>query len=173
MSALQVVFLIIGAATLASAVMVVSSRKIMHAALWLILSLSGVAALFATLEAGFFTAIQVAVYIGAIAILILFAVMLTRRSMEDVGPQVNKNWPAALIAVALSLGGLVYLVAQYPKFHTVSAPLVEGENIAALGKALVAPDGYLVPFEVASVLLIAALIGAIYVSGEPRNRGGM
>lgn len=170
MTPLQFAFLIIGGVTLASAVMVVTARRIMHAALWLILALFGVAALFATLEAGFFTAIQVAVYIGAIAILIIFAVMLTRRSMEDVGPQVNKNWPAALVSAGLVLGGLVYLLAQYPGIQSLASALPEGgENIAALGKALVAPDGYLVPFETASILLIAALIGALYVAGEPKK----
>jgi NADH-quinone oxidoreductase subunit J len=150
--------------------MVVTARKIMHAALWLVLALLGVAALFATLDAGFFTAIQVVVYIGAIAILIIFAVMLTRRSREDVGPQVIRNWPAALVAAGLALGGLVYLLAQFPGFQSLANALpAEGENIVALGKALVAPDGYLVPFELASILLVAALIGAIYVAGEPKK----
>jgi NADH-quinone oxidoreductase subunit J len=170
MSSIQIVFLIIGAVTLAAAVLVVTVRKIMHAALWLIVALFGVAALFATLEAGFFAAIQVAVYIGAISILIIFAVMLTRRSMVDDGPQVNKNWLAALILGLLALGGLVYLLAQFPGFQTQMAALPGGgEDIAALGRALVAPDGYLVPFEVASVLLIAALVGAIFVAGEPKK----
>jgi NADH-quinone oxidoreductase subunit J len=168
MDSLQIVFLAIGALTLASAVMVVSARKVMHAALWLILTLMGVAALFATLEAGFFAAIQVAVYIGAIAILIIFAVMLTRRSQEDSGPQTNKNWPVALMSAALALVGLVYILAQFPQFQT-SARANGGESVVELGKALVAPDGYLVPFEVASILLIAALIGAIFVAGEPKK----
>jgi NADH-quinone oxidoreductase subunit J len=170
MSSLQIVFLIIGAATLAAAVLVVTVRRIMHAALWLIVTLFGVAALFATLEAGFFAAIQVAVYIGAISILIIFAVMLTRRSMMDDGPQLNKNWPTALLVGLLALVGLVYLMAQFPGFQARLAVLpVSGENIAGLGKALVAPDGYLVPFEVASILLIAALVGAIFVAGEPKK----
>jgi len=169
MSSLQIAFLIIGAATLVAAVLVVTAQKVMHSALWLIVALFGVAALFATLEAGFFAAIQVAVYIGAIAILIIFAVMLTRRSMEDSGSQINKNWPAALAVAALALVGLVYLLAQFPGFQTESQPLAAGENIFGLGQALVAPDGYLVPFEVASILLIAALIGAIFVAGEPKK----
>jgi NADH-quinone oxidoreductase subunit J len=170
MSSFQIVFLIIGAITLACSVMVVTARRIMHASLWLIAALFGVAALFATLETGFFTAIQVVIYIGAIAILIIFTVMLTRRSMEDVGPQVNRNWPLALAVAALALVGLVYLVAQFPGFLTGERALMEGgENIAALGEALVSPDGYLVPFEVASILLIAALIGAIFVASEPKK----
>ena len=69
--------------------MVVSAPKILHAALWLVAALFGVAMLFAMLEASFFAVIQVLVYIGAIAILVIFAVMLTRRAMVDEGAQVD------------------------------------------------------------------------------------
>ncbi len=171
MTATQIIFLVVGALTLGSAVMVVTTRKIMHAALWLVLALGGVAVVFALLEAGFFAVIQVAVYIGAIAILIIFAVMLTRRLMEDTGPQVNKNWPAALIVALGSLAGLVYLLSQWQGFLSTSQALpTGGENLAQFGQALVSPSGFLVPFEVASVLLVAALIGAILVAGEPKEK---
>ncbi len=171
MSGLQIIFLVIGALTLVSAVLVVSGRRIMHAALWLIMALFGVAAMFATLEAGFFAAVQVAVYIGAIAILIIFAVMLTRRSMEDTGPQVNPNWWFAAVLSAGTLMGLVLLLSRWSGLNTLSKALpAEGENLVSLGKALVSPSGYLVPFEVASILLVAALIGAIYVAGEPKGK---
>lgn len=168
---LQIVFLIISAVTLASAVMVVSTRRVMHAALWLVLTLSGVAALFATLEASFFAVIQVAVYVGAIAILIIMTVMLTRNSMEDVGPQVNRNWPVVLVASLAVLAGLVFMLARWPLFETQARALPPGgENLVGLGKALVSPAGYVIPFEVASVLLVAALIGAILVAGEPKKK---
>lgn len=171
MTPMQIIFLVVGAVTLASAVMVVTSRKIMHAALWLVLALGGVAAVFALLEAGFFALIQVAVYIGAIAILIIFAVMLTRRVMEDTGPQVNKNWPVALVAAGGTLAGLVYLLSQWQGFLSPAQAMpAAGENLAQFGEALVSPTGYLVPFEVASVLLVAALIGAIFVAGEPKKK---
>jgi len=143
----------------------------MHAALWLVLALGGVAASFALLEAGFFALIQVAVYIGAIAILIIFAVMLTRRVMEDTGPQVNKNWPVALVAAGGTLAGLVYLLSQWQGFLSPAQTMpAAGENLVQFGQALVSPTGYLVPFEVASVLLVAALIGAIFVAGEPKEK---
>ena len=157
--------------TLVSAVLVVSVRKMMHAALWLVLTLLGVAVLFALLESRFFTVVQVLGYIGSIAILIIFAVMLTRRSMEDAGPQANKNWPAALLVAAAALVGLVYLLSQWQGFLSPSQALPDGgENLAQFGQALVSPAGYLVPFEVASVLLVAALIGAIFVAGEPKEK---
>ena len=171
MSGLQIIFLVIGALTLASAVMVVTTRKIMHAALWLVLALGGVAAIFATLEASFFAAMQVVVYIGAISILIIFAVMLTRRVMDDTSAQVNKNWPAAFLASVLTLGGLVYLLSNWQGFLSTAQALPEGgENLVQFGTALVSPSGFVVPFEVASILLVAALIGGILVASEPKEK---
>ena len=82
---IQIFFLIVALITLVSAVMVVTVRRMMHAALWLILSLFGVALFFAMLDSAFFAVVQLIVYIGAIAILVIFAVMLTRRVMDDQG----------------------------------------------------------------------------------------
>ncbi len=174
MAPLQIVFLIIALATVISAVMVVTARRIMHAALWLIMALLGVAGLFATLENGFFTAVQVVVYVGAIAILIIFAVMLTRRDLQDSPRQNNRySWLAALVALGVG-GGLIAALAGWQNFAAQRAPLAtdavaEGARIVDLGKALVSPNAYAIPFEVASVLLIGALIGAIYVANEQRK----
>lgn len=166
---IQIVFVLTAIITLGSAVMVVSVRKMIHAALWLIVSLFGVAVLFATLEAGFFTVVQVVVYIGAIAILVIFAIMLTRKAMEDTGPQVNRTfWLAGVVCLAL-FGGLVWLLKDWQGFQTQlpSFPVGAGTT-AALGQALVSPDAYMLPFEVASVLLLTALIGAIYISWDKK-----
>ena len=101
MTAEQIIFLIVGAVTLLSGFMVVTSRNLVHAALWLVAALFSVAVIYTLLNAGFIAVVQVVVYIGAIAILFIFAVMLTRKDMRDTGPQLNRNWWAgALIAVA-------------------------------------------------------------------------
>ena len=106
-----------------------------------------------------------------LAILIIFAVMLTRRIMDDVGPQVNRNWPFALLVSVGILVGLVVLLFKWPGFITNSRALFDGgENLVAFGQALVSPNGFVVPFEAASVLLVAALIGAIFVAGEPKGK---
>lgn len=171
MTPLQIVFLIVTVATLISAVMVVSARRMLHAALWLILSLLGIAILFVTLETSFFAIVQVMVYVGAIAILIVFAVMLTRRDMQDQERVTNRGvWAAALAALGVA-GGLVSALTGWQAFASTRPELAadsaaEGARIAQLGMALVSPDAYAIPFEVASVLLIGALIGAIYVAGE-------
>ena len=100
MTAEQIIFLIVAGVTLASALLVVTTRNLVHAALWLVATLFGVAIIYAILNAGFIAVVQVVVYIGAIAILFIFAVMLTRRELRDNTPQLNRNWwSGALVAV--------------------------------------------------------------------------
>lgn len=169
MTALQIVFLITAAVTLGGAVMVVTARNLVHAALYLILTLFGVAVLFVLLNAGFFAVVQVVIYIGAISILMIFAIMLTRRMMQDLGPQVNPGWwMSALISVVL-FGGLVWMLNRWNGFHTPAPELPPGADpLRQLGQALVSPNAYVLPFELASVLLLAALVGAIVVAWERR-----
>ncbi len=170
MTPMQLVFLLVAGVSLVSAGMVVTSRKIMHAALWLVLTLFGVAVLFALLESGFFAVVQVVVYIGAIAILIIFAVMLTRQAMYDVGPQVNRRWWIPALAAALMCAGLVWMLSGWGQFSAQAAPLpAQAHDLAELGSALVSPDQYMIPFEAASVLLLAALVGAIFVATDRRR----
>lgn len=164
---LQLVFLVTALVILGSAIMVVSSRKLVHSALWLILALFGVAVLFATLEAGFFAVVQVIIYIGAIATLILFTIMLTRKAMEDVGPQVNRSlWLAAITSVVVFVA-LGWLLVGWQGVNTLAPEMsVDAASVSILGQALVAPNGYMLPFEVASILLLGALVGAIYISRD-------
>jgi NADH-quinone oxidoreductase subunit J len=165
MTAEQIIFLIVGAVTLIAGLMVVTVRNLVHAALWLVATLFGVAILYTLLNAGFLAVVQVVVYIGAIAILFIFAVMLTRRQSADTGAAVNKNWWAgALIAVA-TFAGLAYLLQSWSGFSKQAAAIPSGfDAINQLGEALTSPAGYVLPFEVASVLLLAALVGAVYLA---------
>lgn len=161
----QIVFLIVAFVTLGSGLMVVTTRNLVHAALWLVAALFGVAVTYALLNANFLAIVQVVVYIGAIAILFIFAVMLTRRDMRDQGPQVNKNWWfGALLAVA-TFGGLFFLLQGWEGMSkTAPTYPVSFDAISELGNALTSPAGYVLPFEVASVLLVTALVGAVYVA---------
>ncbi len=165
MNGLQIVFLITAAVTLFAGGMMVGARRMMHAAMWLVLALMGVAVIFATLQASFFAVVQILVYVGAIAILIIFSVMLTRRAMEDEGQRVLPGWrSAALVAVTL-FAVLVGFLATWQGFNAVLVELPgDAENLLALGLVLVDPQGYVLPFELASVLLLAALVGAIYIA---------
>ncbi len=166
---MTILFLITAVVILASAVMVVSSRNLVHAALWLVSALFGVAVLYALLDAGFMAVVQVVIYIGAIAILFIFAVMLTRREMRDTGPGLNKNWWVSAVMSILTFGGLAYLLSSWSGFSQTSADIPVGfDAVTALGEALISPDAFVLPFEVASVMLVAALVGAVYIAFNPR-----
>ena len=165
MSADQIIFLLCAAVILVSAVMVVTTRKLIHAALWLVSALFGVAVLYAVLQAGFLAVVQVVVYIGAIAILFIFAVMLTRRQAADTGAAVNKNWWAGALMAVLTFAGLVFLLQRWSGFSKTASAIPSGfDAVSQLGDALTSPAGYVLPFEVASVLLLAALVGAVYLA---------
>jgi NADH-quinone oxidoreductase subunit J len=167
MSALQFIFILIAAATLGAAIMVVTARNLVHAALWLVVALFGVAVVFALLNAGFLAVAQVVIYIGAIAILMIFVIMLTRRVASESTPQVNPNWVWGLLVAIVGFGGLVWMMTSWKGFATpLSEMSARADPLRDLGTALVSPNAYVLPFEVASVLLLAALIGAIMVAWE-------
>jgi NADH-quinone oxidoreductase subunit J len=167
MTALQIVFLITAVVTLGSALMVVTSRHLIHAALWLILALFGVAVLYVVLNAGFLAVAQVVIYIGAIAILVIFAVMMTRTLVEDFTKQLNAQWwVAALLSVVL-FAGLAWMLGSWEGFSTPLPPMAVGADpLRQLGVALVSPNAYVIPFELASVLLLGALIGSLLIARE-------
>jgi NADH-quinone oxidoreductase subunit J len=170
MTADQILFLLCAALILGSALMVVTTRKLIHAALWLVAALFGVAILYAILQAGFLAVVQVVVYIGAIAILFIFAVMLTRREMLDKGMQTRPHWWIPAVLGLLILAGLVFLILGQPAFGRTAAEMPAGvDTLRNLGAALVSPDAFVLPFEVASVLLLAALVGAVFVASGNKD----
>jgi NADH-quinone oxidoreductase subunit J len=165
MTAEQIIFLIVGAVTLISGLLVVTVRNLVHAALWLVAALFGVAILYTLLNASFLAVVQVVVYIGAIAILFIFAVMLTRRQAADTGASVNKNWWVGALMAVLTFAGLAYLLQSWSGFSNQASAVPSGfDAVNQLGNALTSPQGYVLPFEVASVLLLAALVGAVYLA---------
>jgi NADH-quinone oxidoreductase subunit J len=170
MTILQISFIIIAAATLGTAILVVVSRNLIHSALWLIGTLFGVAVLFVILNAGFLAVVQVTIYIGAITILMIFAIMLTSRITKPVGAQLNSNWIWGLLIALLMFGSITWILSGWTELFKTPPVMRENLNtIQELGVALVSPQAYLIAFEIASVLLLAALIGAIYVAWD-RNK---
>ncbi len=166
----QLIFIVVAFVTFVAAVSVVTSRNLIHSALWLILALFGVAIFYVLLDAGFFAALQVVIYIGAIAILFIFAAMLTRRVMQDSGPQSNPNWWLGAVIAVLLLAGLTLVLVNMQGFSATAPSLSNAAGrVTQLGLALVSPDQYVLPFELASVLLVAGMIGAIFVAGEKKQ----
>ncbi|MBI2758231.1 MAG: NADH-quinone oxidoreductase subunit J [Chloroflexi bacterium] len=165
MTAQQIIFLIVAIVTIGSALMVVASRNLVHAALWLVSTLFGVAIIYALLNAGFLAVVQVVVYIGAIATLFIFAVMLTRRDQLEGGVQLNRGWWLGVLIAVLAFGGLVGMFQSWSGFSKTAADIPSGfDAVGQLGSALTSPAGFVLPFEVASVLLLAALVGAVYIA---------
>jgi len=166
----KIIFALTALTILGSATMVVTTKNLVHAALWLIVSLFGAAVLFATLNAGFIAVVQVVVYIGAIAIMFIFAVMLTRRQMSETGPGLNSGWWLSVVVAIVTFGGLVWLLQGWSGIATEAPAMPSGlDAVQSLAKALISPEAYVLPFEVASVLLLAALVGAVYVATQRKG----
>ena len=164
MNATQVIFIVLSAVALIGALGVVVSRNLFHAAIFLVLSFVGVAGYYVLLEAEFLAMIQILVYVGAISILIIFAIMLSRRLMSAEFRAKNEQWLLGLIAAALLFAILVVILVQV-NWPVAQADVPDG-TLVALGQALVDPAQYLLVFEAASVLLLVALVGAVIIARE-------
>jgi NADH-quinone oxidoreductase subunit J len=164
MNVSQVVFIILSAVALIGAVGVVTIRNLFHAALFLVLSFVGVAGMYVLLEAEFLAMVQLLVYVGAISILIIFAVMLSRRIMSPEFKARNEQWIGGLI-VAVALFAVLAFILLTVNWPTARAA-VPDDAISELGMALVSPDQFVLVFEVASVLLLVALVGAVIIARE-------
>jgi NADH-quinone oxidoreductase subunit J len=161
----QILFIIFGAITLGAAFMVVTRKNVFHAALFMILSFFGVAGLYVLLEAPFLAGVQLFIYVGGISILIIFAIMLTRDMMNPDLVGRNRQWIAAAL-VSLALCAVLVWTVMSHGWAAAAPGSVPEDSITILGKVLVDAEGLALPFEVASVLLLVALIGAVTIARE-------
>jgi NADH-quinone oxidoreductase subunit J len=166
MSTAEVVFLLLSAVVIASAVLAVGSRQLVHAALWLVVTLGGVAGCFILMTAELLAWVQVLVYVGAVVVLVVFALMLTRSPTGSRSAEVTANRPVAAVlggAAAIGLGAT--LVAGFRGERITGALPGTAESI---GDALFLH--WVLGFEVLSVVLLAALIAAIVLSRSGSER---
>ncbi len=153
------VFYALSAVTLLAAAGVVTTRNVVYAALFLLVSLAGVAGIFVLLLAEFLALVQILIYGGAIVIVVLFAIMLTRLR-EYEGPTEHGQWPVAALA---SLTLFVLLIAAfYTDSDRFSAGTRRAVDLELLGNTLF--TRWAIPFEAASLVLLVALVGAIVIS---------
>jgi NADH-quinone oxidoreductase subunit J len=157
----NIAFGVIAAAIVVSALKVVTTRNVVHAALYLVVVLAGIAGQYILLLSEFIAAVQVLVYIGAIVVLFLFGIMLTR-AIIGLDPDTDHPGQRVLAAaVALLLGGvLTYVLIDF--FGDDKIRLDEVQRTNEVGDAIFST--FLVPFEAVSVLLLAALVGAIVIA---------
>ncbi len=167
MTGLDVVFILVGLLTAAGAVMTVTSKNLVHAALSLAVTLSGIAGVFLVLHADFLALVQLVVYVGAVAVLFLFGLMLTR---APIGREALDSQNRGLgIAVA---GGLFVVLSALiiGAFGDVQVEVMTGPGIEAIGLSIFAD--WVLPFELLSMLLLAALIGAIVLARREAGESG-
>lgn len=164
-TAVVIAFWVMAVVTIGSALMVATVHDLIHAVLFLILSFVGIAGLYITLSADFVAMVQILIYAGAISVLMLFSILLTPRSARD-NAGVSYSAPIASVAI------LVAVVLIYAGLSTDWAYASNGFTSTAreIGNALL--DPYALPFEVASVLLVVAMVGAIVLVRPTHEAGG-
>jgi NADH-quinone oxidoreductase subunit J len=167
MDAFSLTFFALAFLIIASAIFVVSSKNIFHSAIFLVLALFGVAGIFVLLDAPFLAAVQVLIYVGAISMLMIFAVMLTARIADRSIRHTNEQVGTGLIVSLGLLAVILYSLWKTP-FQISPAAMPEGAAGAKLGELLLTK--FVLPFEIVSVLLLAALIGAVVIAKRDTPR---
>jgi len=166
MSASAVIFYILSVFILATGLLAVTTGKIFRSAIWLLFSLTGIAGLYFWLQMEFIAAVQVVVYVGGIVVLIIFSIFLTQRSGKELPAPLRGR--AILSALAVCAGFLLTypLIGRYHFKTRGSANHVMDASVGNIGMQLLGTSehGYLLPFEVISILLLAAMIGCIVIA---------
>ncbi|MEP6845021.1 MAG: NADH-quinone oxidoreductase subunit J [Panacibacter sp.] len=164
MTASQIIFYIIAAFILVTALLAVTTRKIFRCAIWLLAALVGIAALFFWMNVEFIAAVQIVVYVGGIVVLIIFSIFLTQQAGNEMKkPKLNHR----IFSVLAAVFGFVLsytLINQY-SFSAASDHALNVE-VGNIGMQLLSTSehGYILPFEVVSILLLAAMIGCIVIA---------
>ncbi|MFC1872205.1 NADH-quinone oxidoreductase subunit J [Chloroflexota bacterium] len=159
---LVIAFWLLSGMALIGALGVVVIRNVFRAALSLVLCFVAIAGLYVTLSADFLAAIQILVYIGAVSVLIILAVMMTRDVQH--GSPSNKLVVPAIVMAAVFFGAMIYAVLNTPWVISTVAPTTP--TTAGLADGLLGANGYILPVEISAVLLLSAVIGSIVIARE-------
>jgi NADH-quinone oxidoreductase subunit J len=168
MTAYQIIFYILAVFILGTAILSVTTRKIFRSAIWLLFALIGIAGLYFWMEVEFIAAVQIVVYVGGIVVLIIFSIFLTQQSgKEMVKPPLLRSIASAL-AVLFGFAFTALLIHQNG-FAGNDGAFVNDMN--SIGTALLNTEanGFALPFEVVSILLLAAMIGCIVIALKPKS----
>ena len=163
MTAYQIIFYILAAFILTTALLAVTSRKIFRSAIWLLFSLIGVAGLYFWMEVEFIAAVQIVVYVGGIVVLIIFSIFLTQQSGKEMAK------PPLLRVIASALAALFgFAFTALLIYQNGFIPVSNGfsTEVSRIGEALISTEenGFALPFEVVSILLLAAMVGCIVIA---------
>jgi NADH-quinone oxidoreductase subunit J len=160
----KVIFIYFASVILISAILMITRRNPIHSVLFMLLLFFHMAGLFVLLNAEFLAAVQIIVYAGAILILYLFVVMLLSVDRESVAARANKFWPWIVAFGVLIAGEIMLLVSRgtFPAGAGQTMRFAPGAGVRELGEVLY--KKYLVPFEIASIILLVGLVGAVMLA---------
>src|SRR5215469_12951735 len=164
---MNIVFAIIGAVTIAAGVAAMSLRNLVHCALALTVAFAGLAAAYLQLGAQFVGFTQILVYIGAVAILIVFAILLTRGTEPAQQPIISSGWVVGAAVAVVVLAVLVYAIGKSSIRDRAVSPAAE-VTVQQIGDALM--NKFVLPLEVVGLLLTAALIGAVIIAMKEEGK---
>jgi NADH-quinone oxidoreductase subunit J len=158
----EVIFFLISIVAIGSAVLVVTTRNVVHAALWLVVTLAAAAGTYLVLTAEFVAWVQVLIYVGAVIVLVLFGIMLTKAPIGGTAGLDSENRIAAAVVALATMGMLVTLVVDAFRKQYIQLQDTPGTGAAHVGVSIF--TNWVLPFEVVSLLLLAALVGSIVLS---------
>jgi NADH:ubiquinone oxidoreductase subunit 6 (subunit J) len=164
---MSIVFAIIAAVTIAAAVAAMSLRNLVHCALALAVAFAGIAAVYLQLGAQFVGFTQLLVYVGAVAILVVFAILLTRGSEPPQQSVLSSGWVLGIVVTIVVLGVLVLAIAKSSIIQG-NAPAQPNVTVQQIGDALM--NKFVLPMEVVGLLLTAALIGAVIIAMKEEKK---
>jgi NADH-quinone oxidoreductase subunit J len=164
MNGSTIIFYLLAAMTLGCGVIAVSTRQIFRAAIALLFSLVGIAGIYFWMDYEFIAAVQIVVYVGGIVVLIIFSIFLTQQSGEKLPIQKMGRKLFSLLAAFCGFALTIVQIVQHTFTKTTAAPT--GVTVRNIGEELISLDknGYALPFEVVSILLLAAMIGCIVIA---------
>ena len=162
----EVVFYILSAFILVTGGLAVTTRKIFRSAIWLLFCLTGIAGLYFWLGMLFIAAVQIVVYVGGIVVLIIFSIFLTQQSGKELPPPIRSRAILSALAVCIGFVLTCMLLRQRTFSTTLYPPIGNPTSVEAIGTQLLdtSDHGYALPFEVISLLLLAAMIACIVLA---------
>jgi NADH-quinone oxidoreductase subunit J len=168
----QVIFYLISAFVLGTAVLAVTSTKIFRSAIWLLFSLVGVAALYFWMQVEFVAAVQIIVYVGGVVVLIIFSIFLTQQSGSEMPRPPLKRMLFSILAVLFGFVFSYRIIAEYG-FDAATTTKPFNVPVSAIGEQMLDTKqyGFVLPFEVVSMLLLAAMIGCIVIAMRSAPKG--
>ncbi|MEO5674788.1 MAG: NADH-quinone oxidoreductase subunit J [Chitinophagales bacterium] len=172
MNAHTIIFYIISAFILGTGLLSVTTRKIFRSAIWLLFSLIGIAGLFFWMDVQFIAAVQIVVYVGGIVVLIIFSIFLTQQSGNEMAQPSRIRIIASLFTVVFGFALTYMLISQYG-FQTSNQPFNYDVNSIGIKMLSTGADGFALPFEVVSILLLASMIGAIVIAMRAKSVSGL